>query len=149
MTQPVTRTLERPALLVAYLPCASEPALQAGRAEPISALIMLRLLTSLFAALGLLFMPLGMTTSAAMAQPAAVEASMEDHCVGTDRAPDEQRSSAEMGCASACAAIYLALPAVCEHIPTLWVKIEMVRHQMPVGIAPEGETPPPRIIPEV
>ena len=107
----------------------------------------------LLAALALFFAPLAMAGSAGAAAPhlpAASAASHETHC-GGDQAPQDEKGSKKRmaGCVSACS----ALPAVEPRMGGLALPVEgavrLAMHQILVGIAPEGETPPPRITPEI
>lgn len=109
-----------------------------------------RLLSSLLLAFALLLSPLAMIGGAGPAHAAAPQ-SAAGHCAETAPAPQREMpaSGMEVGCAVACAAVPATAPFAAVRLqhdplpPTLPVD------QLPSGIHPEGETPPPRIRPEI
>ena len=112
---------------------------------------MVRFLSSLFVAIALFLSPLAMASGAGMAMSHAGTAAMgaADHCAGGESPLSGDESSIEISCASSCAA-YSSSPLVAaEKFPILAPKPRVMKSQRLAGIQPEGETPPPRITPEI
>lgn len=110
-----------------------------------------RLLSLLAAVLALFLAPAAMAQNAAAAHGSvsAAEAGHASHCGGTEAPQKDERPYAMMSCAAACSLVPAAEPELIErpHIPT--AKLAFVPGRLLSGIAPEGETPPPRIDPEI
>ena len=111
---------------------------------------MYRLIASLLVALALFVSPLAMSSSAGMAMPHAATLAQDDgHCAGESAPADEDGTPAKASCASACAAC-LSLGAISSEQAALApVALAAAGPQVLSGIRPEGETPPPRILPEI
>jgi len=113
---------------------------------------MLRLLSCLAAALALFFSPIAMSGGGGMAMAhgaPAQAAQMDGHCGGGHDAPGETRPDAKIGCASACAALEpTGAPAAADFTPAPQ-PLAQAAHQVLIGVHPEGETPPPRMTPEI
>ena len=111
-----------------------------------------RLLSSLLLALALLLSPLAMIGGAGSAHAAMPQAaSAGGHCAETAPAPGHEMPAPimEVGCAMACAAVAAAEPLTAERLPDVVVQPALLGDQLLSGIHPEGETPPPRIRPEI
>lgn len=112
---------------------------------------MLRFVSSLLIALALLLSPLAMAGGGAAAAyhgPAAVMAT-DSHCAATEAPVGKDRSDAKLSCAVTCAAFVAAEPAAGSTIAPGQVQAVAARDQLLIGIHLEGETPPPRITPEI
>lgn len=111
--------------------------------------MMLRFFSLLAAVFALFLVPVGMANGAAVADTGLVGSNDHAaHCAGEDR-PQDRSSEKMAGCVSACSAlpgleVSYAPPAKIETS-----KAQLPSHQVLVGIHPEGETPPPRITPEI
>ena len=113
---------------------------------------MVRLLSSLFVALALFLSPLSMAGGSGMAMSHPVTSAapdMEDHCAGSESSTDEGKAPAKLSCASACAAFLPASPIASNEAPAERVALTLPGPQLLIGIHPEGETPPPRLSPEI
>lgn len=113
-----------------------------------------RLLPSLLLALALLLSPLAMIGGAGAAHaamPQASSASRAMHCAEQGPAPQQEKRAPgmEMGCAIACAAVPAAEAFTAERLPHDAMAPALLGDQLLSGIHPEGETPPPRIHPEI
>ncbi|TFI58450.1 hypothetical protein E2493_09975 [Sphingomonas parva] len=111
---------------------------------------MIRLLASFLAALALFFSPLAMEIGGGAAMAHTTMAQMDGGCASTHHSsPDDQKSDVQMSCAIACAAI----PAAPAGLAVQTTAPRTVNASLPAqvlsGIWPEGETPPPRIAPEI
>ena len=111
---------------------------------------MYRLVASLLVALALFVSPLVMASGAGMAMPHAAALSQVDgHCAGEEAPADEDGAPAKGSCASACAAC-LSLGASSSAAASIApLVIAANGPQVLSGIHPEGETPPPRMTPEI
>lgn len=109
-----------------------------------------RLLSSLLLAFALLLSPLAMIGGAGPAHAAAPEAAAS-HCAETAPATEHEKDAPgmEMGCAIACAAVPATEPSHAERLPHDVLPPALLGDQLLSGIHPEGETPPPRIRPEI
>lgn len=111
---------------------------------------MVRLLSSLLIAIAMLFSPLVMTSGAGMAMPhAAAAATTTDHCAGEESPVGDDKAPVKASCASACAAFPAMAPVASEHPLARDEDAEDRGSQLLAGVQPEGETPPPRIPPEI
>lgn len=112
---------------------------------------MLRFLSSLLVAVALLLSPLAMASGAGMAMPQAAAATnaADEHCAGGQVPADDDRCLMKVGCASSCAAYPPFTPLPQEKPSTVRAKPGFARSQPLAGIHPEGETPPPRMTPEI
>lgn len=113
---------------------------------------MIRFLSSLFVALALFASPLAMTSGAgmAMSSPTATAAPAGgNHCAAGDPASDQGDAPRELSCASACPAFLPAGAAASDEAPAALAILTRFRHPLLMGIHPEGETPPPRMAPEI
>lgn len=113
---------------------------------------MFRLVSSLLIAVALLFSPLAMADGKAMAACHAPRASMDldAHGVTTDAPPGhKERSDAKVSCTVGCAALLMVESAIGDEMPPTVAKTLASRSQLLIGIRLEGETPPPRITPEI
>ena len=111
---------------------------------------MIRLFAFFLVALSLLFSPIAMDMGGGMAMAHSATAEMDGGCVGMNHSsPDNQKSDMKMNCALACAAIPGTPSSLDEQASPLKAKTVMVAAQVLTGIWPEGETPPPRIAPEI
>lgn len=111
-----------------------------------------RLLTFLLLALALLLSPLAMIGGAGPAYAAAPQAaSAAGHCAETAPAPlhETPAPGLEVGCAVACAAVPATERFSAESLSDDAISPAMPGDQLLSGIHPEGETPPPRIRPEI
>lgn len=115
---------------------------------------MIRFISSLLVAIGLLLSPLAMVNGAAMAMPhraatGMVERVADGHCAGEHAPADEEKAPAKASCASACAAVPAVPPVFLEETDQVREAIGLRGSQVLSGIHPEGETPPPRISREI
>lgn len=127
-------------------------ALSALLRTPTSAAMMLRFLFSLIVGLGLLLSPVMMASGGGMALAHSTSVEMveaDGHCAGSEAPADEPSPQAKMSCATACAAFTPLSPAVRNQLQHEGPKAAMPPPQFLAGIHPEGETPPPRITPEI
>ena len=125
----------------------------AGRAGPHYVWrCMPRLLSSLFLALAVLLSPLAMIGGAGSSHAAMPQAASPAlHCAEETPAPQHEKRAPgmEAGCAIACAAVPAAQPFTPERLPHDAMAPALLGDQLLSGIHPEGETPPPRIRPEI
>ena len=106
---------------------------------------MLRLLSSLLAALALFWSPIAMASGAGMAMPATVEMTASAaHCPDSDAPPEDRQSDVKMSCASSCAAFPALAPAIADRPRSFRAEVEIAKGKVLVGIDSERETPPPR-----
>jgi hypothetical protein len=113
---------------------------------------MLRIFACLAAALALFFSPIVMSGGAGMAAahaPGAASAMVEGHCSGNEAPADDQQQDFSGGCASSCAAVAPAPSRLGGQAGVSRTPPPLLSHQLLAGIDPEGETPPPRITPEI
>lgn len=111
---------------------------------------MLRLFACLLAALALFFSPIVMAGGAAAAHvPSTASAMPDGHCSGSQAPADDQRADISGGCASSCAAFQPAFPRISKEAADSRAVPPLPTHQSLAGIHPEGETPPPRMTPEI
>ena len=112
--------------------------------------VMVRFLSSLVVALALFLSPLAMASGAGMAMPSAAAATgAGSHCAGSEAPSDADNSLMEMSCASSCAA-YSPDPLIpAANASASPAKPIVMKPRLLAGIHPEGETPPPRITPEI
>ena len=110
-----------------------------------------RLLSSLLLALALLAAPLAMIGGAAPAHATTQPASAAMHCAeeGPALRHEKRVPGMDAGCAIACAAVPATEPFTAERLPHAAMPLALHGNQLLSGIHPEGETPPPRIRPEV
>jgi hypothetical protein len=91
---------------------------------------------------------IGGAGSAHAARPQAASAA---HCA--EEAPvqkhEKRAPGMEVGCAIACAAVPATQPFSAERLPHAAMLPALLGDQLLSGIHPEGETPPPRIRPEI
>ncbi len=109
-----------------------------------------RLLSSLFLVFALLLSPLAMIGGSGPAHAAAPQAAAS-HCaeMASPTEPEKGAPGMEMGCAIACAAVPATEPFSAERLPHDALPPALLGDQLLSGIHPEGETPPPRIRPEI
>ena len=110
---------------------------------------MLRFLSSLLVAMALFLSPLAMGSGAGMAMPHATATAAGDHCAGGKVPSGEDDSSMKVSCASSCAAYPPFTPLPAEKSTTARARLGIAKPQLLAGIHPEGETPPPRMTPEI
>jgi hypothetical protein len=113
---------------------------------------MVRLLSSLFVALALFFSPLSMASGSGMAMSHPMTSAApetEGHCAGGESSTDESKAPAKLSCASACAAFLPATPVASDEAPAGPAVLTLSGPKLLIGIHPKGETPPPRITPEI
>ena len=113
---------------------------------------MSRLLPSLLLALALMLAPLAMIGGARPAQATTSEgASTAAHCPEEVPASEHEKNvpGMEMGCAIACAAVPVTEPSMAERVRHDPMQPALPGDPLLSGIHPEGETPPPRIHPEI
>ena len=111
-----------------------------------------RLLSALLLALALLLSPLAMIGGAGAAHAATVQVtSPATHCPEADPAPQREKGVPGMnaGCAIACAALPATEAFTGERVSLAPWAPALLGDQLLSGIRPEGETPPPRIHPEI
>ncbi len=109
---------------------------------------MLRPFFLLLVALALLASPAIMSSGDGMASAHSAMSQageMQGHCPGDSGGPGDR----EMSCVSACAALPATESRVVEPTRPANGQFAPVAHQVFVGVQPEGETPPPRIAPEI
>lgn len=128
-------------------------ALIAGRSgSPYVWRSMPRLLFTLLLAFALLLSPLTMIGGAGAAHAAMPQAaSAAAHCAEQGSAPEHEKRAPgmELGCAIACAAVPATEPFTAERVPHDAMSPALLGDQLLSGVHPEGETPPPRIRPEI
>ena len=111
---------------------------------------MRRFLAFVLLAIALVVSPLSMLGGGpAMAHaPAAASTS---HCDESHKAPasDKEKPGMERGCAVACVALAPLNSCVLEAAAAISAQPAARAHHLLAGIGPEGETPPPRITPEI
>ncbi|WP_146193548.1 hypothetical protein [Sphingosinicella humi] len=121
-------------------------------AKPYLAANMFRFLASLLVALGLMFAPVAMAHGQAMAAPhssAPAMVKIKDGA-GKHSPSSSHRSGMDISCAITCAAaVPAAEPMVSDRIAPPRAELTPAGFQKLIGIQPEGETPPPRITPEI
>ena len=130
----------------------SRPSFIERSGQPLySAATMLRLVSSLLVALALLFSPLAMTGGGAMAAPHAsmVATGMDGHCAGADAPSDNDHWDAMAECAVACTSFVAVDAAISDNVPPIKQEVLVSEYASMIGVRPEGETPPPRITPEI
>ena len=111
---------------------------------------MIRLFASFLVALSLFFSPMAMEMAGGMAMAHSTMAQMDEGCAGMHHSsPDDQKSDMKTSCAITCAAIPGIPSTIVEQSRPLKAKTVMVAAQVLTGMWPEGETPPPRIAPEI
>ena len=111
-----------------------------------------RLMSSLLLALALLLAPLAMIGGASSAHATMVQtASAAMHCAeeGPAQKHEKRAPGMEVGCAMACAAVPTTQPFTAERLPHSAMAPALFSDRLLFGIHPEGETPPPRIRPEI
>jgi hypothetical protein len=110
---------------------------------------MSRLLSTLLLAFALLLSPLAMIGGAHAAMPHTTSSAL--HCADEGEAPQQGQDAPEMnvGCAMSCAAIPAAEPAASAEAHPEPAQLGAIPDQLLSGVHPEGETPPPRIAPEI
>ena len=111
---------------------------------------MSRLLSTLLLAFSLLLSPLAMIGGGAhAAMPHTTSSAV--HCADDGAAPQQGQDAPKMnvGCAMACAAIAAAAPAAGAQVRLEPAQLGAVPARLLSGVHPEGETPPPRIAPEI
>ena len=110
---------------------------------------MIRLCSSIVAALALVMMAFAMSGGIGMTAHAATMERADGHCAGTDVPSERQNPGFEMGCAGACA----GLPAVQAQAEGGVVLPETAFATVPAralaGVQPDHETPPPRSAPVI
>lgn len=108
----------------------------------------MRLLSSLLVALALFLASVGMSSDSGMAmahRPSAEMTGMDGHCAGMAQPEDDGRDfGMAMDCMSACSAIAPAQPGFDGRGRLVAAGIASIAPAMPIGIASESETPPPR-----
>lgn len=111
---------------------------------------MSRLLSTFLLALALFLSPLAMIGGGAHAAVPET-ASSALHCADDGAAPQQGQDGPKMsvGCAMSCAAIAAAEPAASAQARPEPVQLGAIPARLLSGIHPEGETPPPRIAPEI
>lgn len=122
------------------------------RGRDYSGVTMLRLFACLAAALALFFSPVAMSGGfgvAAAHSPSGLASMPADHCTGEEAPSDDQQPDMTGSCVSSCAAFAPDGLLVTPEAHAGRSPLAMSRHQLLVGIHPEGETPPPRITPEI
>ena len=115
---------------------------------------MFRLLSSFLMVLALLVAPLSMLGGGqAMAHAAPTDTgAMASHCSdnGTHQsAPDKQSPAMSVSCAIACATMVGDAPRMADAAPVVLQRPVSSASAPLLGITPEGESPPPRIHPEI
>ena len=129
------------------------PLFIAGSEEgPYLGVDMIRLLSSLLVAFALFASPLMMASGAGMAKsPASTEASsaVSGHCTEDQVPSDEPHAPKKMSCATGCAAFLPDEGVEADAAPVGLAILTVPRARSLTGIHPEGETPPPRIPPEI
>lgn len=117
----------------------------------INGCVMLRLLYTLLVALALFFSSLAMSSdSPAMAHASSVaSADATGHCRGDEDRSDTAEAGVTMDCLSSCSAVQPAPTPVAQPVETARMEVTIASYPTLIGLRPEGETPPPRITPEV
>ena len=117
--------------------------------QPYLAKAMIRLFTCLLAALGLFFSPIVMAGGGGMAaaHSTAATAMPDAHCGGEEAPADDRQPDFEASCMSSCAAFTPDHGRLIEEVTVARMPIALPRPELPLGIHPEGETPPPRNTP--
>ena len=113
---------------------------------------MLRIFSTLLLAIALLLSPLAMGGGAAHAMTTETSsAAAAVHCAEDGAAPQQEKDApkANVGCAVSCAALPAAAPPTRDQAPPQPAQLAAMAHRLLSGIEPEGETPPPRIAPEI
>ena len=113
---------------------------------------MIRFLSSLFVALALFTSPLAMASGAgmAMSHPMTTAApGAAGHCMGGAPSSDQGDSPMELSCASTCPAFLPDGGEASDEAPAALAVLTLSHNPLLVGIHPEGETPPPRMTPEI
>lgn len=112
---------------------------------------MARIFPILLLALSLVLSPLAMGGSGAAHAAVPHAASSTAHCPQEAPAPSSQEHAPGMkaGCAIACAAMPAAEPVPGDQLGPEALAPAPLVHQRLAGIHPEGETPPPRMHPEI
>lgn len=111
-----------------------------------------RLLSSLLLALAVILSPLAMIGGAGPAHAAMPQTASTAAHGGEEGAAQEHEKRApgmELGCAIACAAVPATGPFSAERLQHAAMPPTLTGDQLLSGIRPEGETPPPRIRPEI
>jgi len=110
-----------------------------------------RLLSTLLLALALLLSPLAMVGVGPAHAAMPETASMAMHCAEEGSAPQHEKRAPGMdvGCATACAAVPATVQSAAEQPANDPIAPPLPGDQLLSGIHPEGETPPPRIRPEI
>jgi hypothetical protein len=105
----------------------------------------------LFVAMALFLSPLAIGSGAgsAMSHATASATAVGDHCAGREAPSDEGSSSLDLSCASSCAAYPPFTPLPADKPAAARAKLAIAEPQLLAGIHPEGETPPPRMTPEI
>ncbi len=85
----------------------------------------------------------------AMPHAAATATATGDHCAGRGAPSEEGDSFADLSCASSCAAYPPFTPVPAEKLAAPRARLGIAKPQLLAGIHPEGETPPPRMTPEI
>ena len=110
---------------------------------------MFRVISSLLIAIALLFSPIAMTVAMAAPQDSVTVTAMDRHCAETDTSSDQDQSDAVAHCAITCSALLSLQPMVGDNVRPAKAELVTHRHSPLIGIRLEGETPPPRITPEI
>ena len=113
---------------------------------------MVRLFSLMVAAMALFFSPIAMMSGSGLAMAhapvASTSSSVDGHCDDSGQDEHGQSSGMEAGCATACAAMPASEPSASTgRAPP--VQLSVATLQLRLGIFPEGDTPPPRITPEI
>jgi hypothetical protein len=111
-----------------------------------------RLLSTFLAAIVLLFAPLAMAGGGGMAMANTSAAEMTaagGHCADTEMPASDTKADMKSGCATTCAAFPAVQPAMAGRADSPKVKNVMAGQPVLAGVFPEGETPPPRMTPEI
>lgn len=112
---------------------------------------MLRLISCFVVALTLFLSPLAMVAGGqAMAHaPFSQSEGISGHCSDANKQRGEQKPDVKIACANACAALHPQPIPVGEDQQFPKTETSIGPPQTLTGISPEGETPPPRITPEI
>ena len=111
---------------------------------------MIRFLASFLVALAMFLSPLAMASGGGMAVAHTTKSQVDEGCARTHHSSsDEQKSDMKTSCAIACAAITGTPSSVHEQIDQPNEQTVIAAAHVLTGIWPEGETPPPRIDPEI
>ncbi|MFN3727442.1 MAG: hypothetical protein ACK4SZ_14195 [Allosphingosinicella sp.] len=110
-----------------------------------------RFVSSLLVAIALLLAPLAMIGGADPAHAARPQVASAANCA--EEAPGQKHEKRapgmEVGCAIACAAVPATQPFSAERLPHAAMPPALLGSHLLSGIHPEGETPPPRMHPEI